>query len=229
MVIADMAKQEPAGMAKRPPPRFDEAFRARLEELVAWRRDVRRFRRGEEVPEALLERLLELACHAPSVGLSQPWRFVFVDSAERRQAIRANFVRCNEAALAAYEDDRAGLYARLKLAGLDDAPVHLAVFVDRATGQGAGLGRRTMPEMLGYSVVMAIHTLWLAARAEGLGIGWVSILDPEEAAAALDAEPDWRLVAYLCVGWPEREDTTPELEREGWEKRRPGCTFIYRR
>jgi 5,6-dimethylbenzimidazole synthase len=107
--------------------------------------------------------------------------------------------------------------------------VHLAVFVDRATGQGAGLGRRTMPEMLDYSVVMAIHTLWLAARAEGLGVGWVSILDPEAAGADLAAEPDWRLVAYLCIGWPEREETVPELEREGWETRRPGCDFIYRR
>jgi 5,6-dimethylbenzimidazole synthase len=229
MVIMEKAKQENAGMAERSPPRFDEAFRARLDELVAWRRDVRRFRRGGEVPGELLDRLLDLAGRAPSVGLSQPWRFVLVESAERRRAIRANFLHCNEAALAAYEGDRAGLYARLKLAGLDDAPVHLATFVDRATLQGAGLGRRTMPETLDYSVVMAIHTLWLAARAAGLGVGWVSILDPDEAAAALDAEPDWRLVAYLCVGWPEREDATPELEREGWETRRPGGTFVYRR
>jgi 5,6-dimethylbenzimidazole synthase len=227
MVIPGVAGQEVTGVTKSP--RFDEGFRARFEELVAWRRDVRRFRRDEGVPAELLGRLLELACHAPSVGLSQPWRFVLVDAPERRQAIRANFLRCNEAALAAYEGDRAGLYARLKLAGLDEAPVHLAVFVDRTTQQGAGLGRRTMPEMLDYSVVMAIHTLWLAARAEGLGVGWVSILDPEAAASALDAEADWRLVAYLCVGWPAAEDKVPELEREGWEARRPGCDFIYRR
>jgi 5,6-dimethylbenzimidazole synthase len=226
MVIGGGAEQEEDG---RRPPHFDEAFRARFEELVAWRRDVRRFRRDAPVADELMARLLETACRAPSVGLSQPWRFVFVDAAERRQAVRANFVRCNEAALSSYEGDRAGLYARLKLAGLDDAPVHLAVFVDRATGQGAGLGRRTMPEMLDYSVVMAIHTLWLAARAAGLGVGWVSILDPEAAGADLAAEPDWRLVAYLCVGWPEREETIPELEREGWEMRRPGCDFIYRR
>jgi 5,6-dimethylbenzimidazole synthase len=227
MVIVEVAEQEETGPMQ--PPRFDEAFRARFEELVAWRRDVRHFRRGEPVPEDTLERLIELACRAPSVGLSQPWRFVLVESAERRRAIRANFVRCNEAALASYAGERAGLYARLKLAGLDDAPVHLAVFVDRATEQGAGLGRRTMPEMLDYSVVMAVHTLWLAARAEGLGVGWVSILDPQEACAALDAAPDWRLVAYLCVGWPEHEDTTPELEREGWEKRRASGCFVQRR
>jgi 5,6-dimethylbenzimidazole synthase len=228
MVIAEVSKQEPTAMEQEPP-RFDEAFRTRLAELIAWRRDVRRFRPGDPVSEALLQRLLALACRAPSVGLSQPWRFVLVESAERRLAIRENFVRCNREALASYEGDRAGLYARLKLAGLDDAPVHLAVFVDRGTSQGAGLGRRTMPEMLDYSVVMAVHTLWLAARAEGLGVGWVSILDPAEAAAALDAESDWRLVAYLCVGWPKRDTTVPELESEGWEQRRESRAFIHHR
>ena len=162
-------------------PEFDAGFRRRLEELYRWRRDVRRFRRDPLEP-ALLDRLLALAALAPSVGNSQPWRFVKVDDPARRAAVRANFEAANRAALAAYEGERAALYARLKLAGLDAAPAHLAVFGDEATSHGCGLGRATMPETLAYSVVGAVHGLWLAARAHGVGIGWVSILDPDDCA-----------------------------------------------
>ena len=126
-----------------------------------------------------------IACLSPSVGLSEPWRFVLVEDGARRAAIRQCFEDCNAEALAIQSPDRAALYARLKLAGLDDAPCQLAIFADRSTAQGAGLGRLTMPETLDYSVVMAIHTLWLAARAEGIGMGWVSILDPARIAAIL--------------------------------------------
>ena len=136
------------------PPAFDAAFRDRLHELLAWRRDVRRFRR-DPLPEGTVERLLALACRAPSVGLSQPWRFVLVAAPARRAAIRDEFQRCNAAALAVQAPARARDYARLKLAGLDDAPCHLAIFADRATAQGHGLGRRTMPEMIEYSAVAA--------------------------------------------------------------------------
>ncbi len=148
-------------------PSFDPEFRARLRDLLVWRRDVRRFRR-DPLPAVLVERLIETAALAPSVGLSQPWRFVLVETAERRASIRADFARCNAAALATQAPERQRLYARLKLAGLDDAPCQLAVFIDAATEQGAGLGRLTMPETSEYSAVMAVHTLWLpAARAEG--------------------------------------------------------------
>ena len=163
------------GAAKRSTS-FDPAFRARLRELLIWRRDVRRFRR-DPLPGGTLESLIELACLAPSVGLSQPWRFVIVEDGAVRAAIRQNFATCNAQALAAQSGDRAGLYAQLKLAGLDEAPCHLAVFADRATTQGHGLGRHTMPEMIDYSAVTAVHTIWLAARAQGIGMGWVSILD----------------------------------------------------
>jgi len=107
----------------------------------------------------------------------------------------------------------------LKLEGLSQAPVHLAVCADETTGQGHGLGRQTMPETIRYSVVAAIQTLWLAARAEGLGVGWVSILDPDAARAVLDLPEGWTFVAYLCLGWPEEEHDDPELERHGWEQR----------
>jgi 5,6-dimethylbenzimidazole synthase len=211
-----------------PAPVFDAAFRRRLHELIAWRRDIRRFRR-DPLPEGTLERLIECACLAPSVGLSQPWRFVVLENATRRAAIRACFEACNAEALRAQAPERAALYARLKLAGLDDAPVHIAVFADRETSQGHGLGRLTMPQTIDYSVVMAIHTLWLAARAEGIGVGWVSILDPVRIESILETPSGWAFIGYLCIGYPQEEHETPVLERDGWEKRRRFCeTVLYR-
>jgi 5,6-dimethylbenzimidazole synthase len=209
-------------------PAFDAAFRSQLRLLLEWRRDVRRFRRVA-LSDGTVERLIEVAALAPSVGLSQPWRFVVVDGPARRQAIRHNFTRCNAEALAAQSTDRAAHYAQLKLAGLDEAPVHLAVFVDSATEQGHGLGRRTMPEMIDYSAVAAVHTLWLAARAEGVGMGWISILDPAEVAEALDVPAQWKLIGYFCLGYPEDETVTPDLEREAWEHRRSAEAFVLRR
>ncbi len=211
-----------------PIPGFDAAFRAQLAELLAWRRDVRRFRR-DPLPAGALSRLLEMACLAPSVGLSEPWRFVQVNDAGRRAAIRQNFERCNAAALAAQTPDRAAAYARLKLAGFDDAPVQLAVFTDRTTQQGHSLGRHTMPEMVEYSTVAAVHTLWLAARAEGIGLGWVSILDAERVAAVLDVPAEWKFIGYFCVGYPEAEDRLPALQHAGWERRRPVEEFLIER
>jgi 5,6-dimethylbenzimidazole synthase len=207
---------------------FDPAFRARLRELLVWRRDVRRFRR-DPLPGGTLEALIELACLAPSVGLSQPWRFVIVEDGARRAAIRQNFAACNAQALAAQSGDRAGLYAQLKLAGLDEAPCHLAVFADRATTQGHGLGRHTMPEMIDYSAVTAVHTIWLAARAQDIGMGWVSILDAEAVAALLDVPAEWKFIGYFCLGYPQADDTIPELEQSGWERRRLPSSVIVRR
>lgn len=207
---------------------FDAEFRQHLIELLSWRRDVRRFRR-DPLPEGLLDRLLELAALTPSVGLSQPWRFVLVEDPARRALVRADFEHANAAALTAYEGDEAQHYARLKLAGLDAAPVHIAVFADRGTEQGHGLGRHTMPEMIEYSTVMAIYTLWLVARAEGVGLGWVSILDPAEIGRILDVPPGWSFIGYLCVGYPEHEAITPELEHEGWERRRKWQSWVLRR
>ncbi len=200
-------------------PIFDAAFAAQLTTLFRWRRDVRRFR-SDPLPTGLLDDLIDTACLAPSVGLSQPWRFVTVDDPARRARVRANFLACNAAALAAQPQERAALYARLKLAGLDEAPCHLAVFADPAPAEGHGLGRATMPETTAYSAVMAVHTLWLAARAVGLGLGWVSILDPPAVKAALEVPESWTFIGYFCLGTPEDESDTPELEREGWERRR---------
>lgn len=210
------------------PPIFDADFRARLRALLEWRRDVRRFR-TTPLPADAVARLLALAQLAPSVGLSQPWRFVIVDDPARRQAVIADFETCNAEALAGYAGDRATAYAALKLAGLREAPTHVAVFADRATRQGHGLGRRTMPETVDYSAVLAVHTLWLAARAEGIGLGWVSILHPAEIARILDVPAHWRFVAYLCLGYAETEERVPELERQGWQARAAVDQAVVRR
>jgi 5,6-dimethylbenzimidazole synthase len=198
------------------PPVFDSAFRDRLAKLFAWRRDVRRFK-PDPVPSPLIEELVRLAALAPSVGNSQPWRFVSVETFAAREAVIANFTACNASALASYEGERAALYASLKLSGLREAPVHLAVFCDHATEAGSGLGRKTMPEALDYSVVAAIHTFWLSARAKNLGVGWVSIIDPAVLSRTLDVPPAWKLIAYLCVGHPLEEHLDPELERHNWQ------------
>jgi 5,6-dimethylbenzimidazole synthase len=208
-------------------PQFDPAFREQLQALFRWRRDVRRFRR-EPLPVDALPRLVETARLAPSVGLSEPWRFVTVEDPARRAAVRASFARCNAEALVGQAPEREALYARLKLAGLDDAPCQFAVFCEADPAQGHGLGRRTMPETLAYSAVMAVHTLWLAARAEGIGLGWVSILDPQAVASALETPPSWDFIGYFCLGYPELESHTPELERLGWERRRGAVEILKR-
>jgi 5,6-dimethylbenzimidazole synthase len=217
-------------MTEMPPPMpsFDEEFRAAFRELVLWRRDVRRFRR-DPVDPALIDKLLELATHAPSVGHCQPWRFVLVESDGRREMIKSSFARANVKALDNYEGEQRAQYARLKLEGLEAAPVHLAVFADEATEVGSGLGRRTMPETLHYSVVGAVQTLWLAARAEGLGLGWISILEPEVVRSALDVPESWTLVAYLCIGRPVEEHLDPELERYRWQPRLDAARIIFKR
>jgi 5,6-dimethylbenzimidazole synthase len=207
---------------------FDDEFRARLRDLMVWRRDVRRFR-TDPLPAGTVDRLIATACLAPSVGLSQPWRFVIVDSPDRRRAVRDDFAASNAAALASYADEQAARYAALKLAGLAEAPAQLAVFADRTTETGHGLGRRTMPETAEYSVVAAITAMWLAARAEGIGMGWISILDPARITAILDVPESWRLVGYFCLGFPEAEHAEPELERAGWEERRRAGSFVLRR
>lgn len=200
-----------------PAPVFDEAFARQFEELLRWRRDVRRFKR-DAVPAELIETLLAQTKLSPSVGHAQPWRWMSIAEPAQRAAVQESFSRCNADALASYEDERAALYARLKLEGLREAPVQFAVFCDHGTERGHGLGRRSMPEMLDYSVVAAITQFWLSARVQGLGVGWVSILDPGEIAGVLGVAPEWKLVAYLCVGWPEEECDVPELVRAGWER-----------
>jgi len=227
MAVRPRARSKKTAATKRTVT-FDAAFRERLRELLVWRRDVRRFVH-DPLPTGIIEELIAMACLAPSVGLSEPWRFVLVDDGARRAAIRRNFELCNAQALAAHSRQRAARYARLKLAGLEDAPCQIAVFADRATPQGHLLGRRTMPEMIDYSAVTAVHTVWLAARAHGIGMGWVSILDPQAVAAILDVPAAWKFIGYFCLGYPHSAEQIPELQRRKWERRRRPGSFIIRR
>ncbi len=197
---------------------FADDFRTQFDLLLRLRRDVRRFR-TDPVDEAVLARCLDAFRLAPSVGLSEPWRVIRVESEAARAAALKNFQTANNDALAGYSGDKAQLYSRLKLSGMQEAPVQLVVFCDESTDKGMGLGAGTMPEMRRYSVVSAITLFWLALRAEGLGLGWVSILNPDQMTRDLNVPEDWRLIGYFCVGWPERVADTPELEQVGWENR----------
>ncbi len=191
---------------------------------MRWRRDVRRFR-TDPVEAAVLNRCLAAISLAPSVGLSEPWRLIDVASPQARTAALQNFESANAQALGGYDGEKAALYAGLKLSGMRQAPVQLAIYCDRETGKGAGLGRTTMPQMLDYSVVSAVTLFWLALRAEGLGLGWVSILDPARLARDLDVPGSWSLIGYFCIGWPEMDTEQPELERVGWETRAPALVM----
>ena len=209
-------------------PDFDDDFQGKLDDLFVWRRDVRHFR-TDPISDDLIDELLDAASLAPSVGNSQPWRFVSVESETRRQSIRDIFTACNLEALQDYRGEKSKLYASLKLEGLKQAPVHLSVFVDTTTQTGSGLGRKTMPETLQYSTVLAVHTLWLAARARGIGVGWVSIIDPEQVRVVLDVPDSWELVGYLCIGYPKEEHAVPELVRQGWQGRDNEARILHKR
>ncbi|HUD30134.1 MAG TPA: 5,6-dimethylbenzimidazole synthase [Novosphingobium sp.] len=205
-------------------PRFDAAFREDLAALLAWRRDVRHFRREPIAGEVVAE-LLATAQLAPSVGNSQPWRFVRVRSGDIREDL-ARHVDDEAARAGEAMGGRRGAYSALKLHGLREAPEVIAVFCDDATEAGAGLGAATMPQTREWSVVLAIHTLWLAARARGLGLGWVSIVEAATVSAMLDVPEGWRFIALLCLGEPERCDDVPELERRGWQARLDGSAHV---
>ena len=194
------------------------AFHEDLLRLLAMRRDVRSFC-TRPLPAGTVHRLIRSACLAPSVGYSQPWRFVTVRSASTRQAVGEEFAEQNRVASERYTGEDAAEYTRLKLAGLSEAPEHLAVFCVSDPEAGRGLGRQTMPRSVEYSVVAAIQNLWLVARAEGIGVGWVSILRPQAIADLLDIPTDWTLVAYLCLGYPRTNERRPLLEQVGWQHR----------
>jgi len=211
-----------------PAPAFDAPFTESFQQLLAWRRDVRHFK-ADAVEPALLDWLLAKAALAPSVGLSQPWRFVLVQDAGLRAGVLEDFERSRAEAEAGIPVEKRGAYGRAKLEGLREAPVHLAAFTDIGTHQGHGLGVYSMPECLHYSTVMAVHTLWLAAQLRGLGMGWVSILQPRDIAARLSVPAGWELTAYLCLGYPAFESQRPELESTGWEQRRPPEGWLLRR
>ena len=208
------------------PPKFDATFVEQLDLLMRWRRDVRHFRR-DTLPEGDALRLIEAAALAPSVGNAQPWRFVRVRSAALRETL-AQHVDASSAMAADEMADpvRQEKYRALKLHGLREAPEVMAVFNDDHPPAGHSLGRATMPETLRYSTVMAIYNLWLSARAVGLGVGWVSIVDPVAVAKILEVADGWALIALLCIGYPVEPADVPELEQREWQARLPVGSYI---
>lgn len=211
------------------PPLFDAAFDDRFGQLLRWRRDVRHFV-ADPIADDDMRHLLRAAAWTPSVGNAQPWRFVRIRAAAMRETLAAHVDACSAEAAAGLADaDRQERYRALKLHGLREAPEILAVFSDDSPRAGHRLGIGTMPEMLRYSTVMAVHTLWLAARARGIGLGWVSILDPGAVTAMLDVPESWTLIALLCIGYPAEASIVPELERRGWQDREPIADRIVER
>jgi 5,6-dimethylbenzimidazole synthase len=203
-----------------PAMKFSPQEAACLQEILRWRRDIRHFR-PDPIEVEVLERLRAAMALAPSVGNARPWRVLSVKSPEKRAAVRAIFEAENRQAAATYAGEQAQAYARLKLAGLDAAPEQLAVFTLEDPEAGHGLGRRTLPITLEHSTAMAIHTLWLTARAENIGLGMVSILDPEAMQRLFSVPQSWRFSAYLCLGYAETADDTPLLHRAGWQENAP--------
>ena len=209
------------GMVKNETHEFSREERDAVYRAIAARRDVRRGFRNQPMPDDLLQRLLAAAHSAPSVGLMQPSRFIVVRDAAVRKAVHDIFEQANTEATANYEGRQREQYASLKLEGILEAPQNLCIVCDLNSARGYKLGRHTMPETALYSTVCAIQNLWLAARAEGIGVGWVSILDPQLLRTALHIPDHIVPVAYLCIGYVDGFAGEPELERCGWEKRVP--------
>src|SRR3984885_5351155 len=200
---------------------FDENERRAVYRAIRERRDVRRGFLPEPIPDELLNRLLEAAHNAPSVGMMQPWRFIVIRDFAVRQAIHEIFLDANQQARDSYEGEQQKNYAGMKLEGILEAPQNLCIVCDSQSSQGHQLGRRTMPETAIYSAVCAVQNLWLAARAEGIGVGWVSILEPGLLRSTLRIPDPITPIAYLCLGYVNACSKEPDMERAGWEKRTP--------
>jgi 5,6-dimethylbenzimidazole synthase len=198
---------------------FSETERRGVYRAIYERRDIRSHFLPDPIPPAVLGRVLDAAHHSPSVGFMQPWDFIIIEDAALRRAVHASFLEANRRATDLYTGAQRALYGGLKLEGIREAPLNLCVTCDRTRKRGAGLGRQTDPATDLYSTVCAVQTLWLAARAESLGVGWVSILDLDRLRGILAIPPHIEVVAYLCIGYVLEFPATPELETAGWETR----------
>jgi nicotinate-nucleotide--dimethylbenzimidazole phosphoribosyltransferase len=206
--------------------RFADAERAAVHRAIAERRDIRRFR-PDEVPDEVLRRVLEAAHRAPSVGLMQPWRFIVVREPATRTAIRA-LARRERLRQAERFDERARHFLDQKVEGIVEAPVGVCVCCDPGDPDAEVLGRATIPQTDVYSTACAIENLWLAARAEGLGVGWVSFYRPPDLRRVLGIPERVEPVAYLCLGWPDERPVRPGLESAGWAQRAPLDAVVMR-
>jgi 5,6-dimethylbenzimidazole synthase len=205
---------------------FSQSERSAVYRAIAERRDVRRGFVDRPLPDEVLQRLLAAAHCAPSVGFMQPSRFIVIRDRSIRAAVHNIFKDANAEAAATYQGVQGEQYAALKLEGILEAPQNICIVCDTQNERGHKLGRSSMPETAAYSTVCAVQNLWLAARAEGIGVGWVSILDPIRLRATLHIPDHILPVAYLCIGYVDQFASTPELERFGWEKRVPLETAV---
>ncbi|MFJ7067252.1 nicotinate-nucleotide--dimethylbenzimidazole phosphoribosyltransferase [Streptomyces sp. NPDC101115] len=214
---APAAGEEPRERA----PGYDEAEREAVLRVMRERRDIRNGFRPDPIPHEVLLRVLEAAHTAPSVGHSQPWDFVVIRSAETRRTMHELAQRQREAYAKSLPKGRAKQFKELKIEAILDTPVNIVVTADPTRGGRHTLGRYTQPQMAPYSSALAVENLWLAARAEGLGVGWVSFFDEREMVRALGLPDHLEVVAYLCVGYVDEFPEEPELMQAGWSKRRP--------
>lgn len=205
--------------------RFDDDDLAAVMRVIAERRDIRRFR-PDPIPDDRLRRLLEAAHQAPSVGLMQPWRFVVVRSEQTKAAMQAIAAR-ERLVQSEHFDERTRQYLDLKIEGIREAPVSICVCCDRDGGRGEVLGRHTIRDTDLYSTCLAIQNFWLAARAEGIGVGWVSFYRPDDVRALLSLPDSVVPIAWLCVGYPDERPKRPGLEAAGWERRQALDGFVF--
>jgi len=207
--------------------KFSDSEREAVYRAIFERRDVRRNFLSSPIPDDVLARLLMAAHHAGSVGFMQPWDFVVVRKDATKRKVKGLFHEANVAAATRYKGARANLYRRLKLEGIEEAPVNLCVTCSRQRGGRHVLGRSTVRDTDLYSTCCAIQNLWLAARAEGIGVGWVSILDHPALKRVLDIPKPVTILAYLCLGYVSDFSSLPDLEAAGWRARLPVDQLIH--
>jgi 5,6-dimethylbenzimidazole synthase len=206
---------------------FSASERDAVYRAISTRRDVRSQFVARPVPPKVLHRILDAAHQAPSVGFSQPWDFLVIESRSIRESVKAEFDRMNAAASKHYAGERRQLYGSLKLEGILEAPLNVCVTCDRERGGPHVLGRNSVIDADLYSTCLAVQNLWLAARAEGIGVGWVTILDYASLARLLELPPQVVPVAYLCVGYVSRFLAEPELQSAGWATRDPLASRVH--
>ena len=200
---------------------FDEHARDAVYRAIFTRRDIRSSFLARPMPDEVLARLLRAAHHAPSVGFMQPWNFIVIRDIARKARIRDLVLKARREEVRHIDEGRQSLYRSLKLEGIVEAPVNLCITCDRTRADETPLGRWHNPEMDLYSTVCAVQNLWLAARAEGIGMGWVSILAKKELRALLGIPVQVMPIAYLCLGYVPDFARKPELETKGWRQRLP--------
>jgi 5,6-dimethylbenzimidazole synthase len=217
-----------AFLAPEAPEEFSEADRQAVYAAIALRRDIRHFRADRDVDEATLERILRAGHLAPSVGLSQPWHFIVIRNGQTRARIRESFLRCRDAESARFSEQRRASYLAHKLEGILESPVNLCVAVDLRDREEAILGTTVQPSAVWASACCAVQNIWLAARVEGIGIGWVSIVEPDVIKQELGLPVGVEPVAYLCAGYPVAFRKRPMLEETAWAKPRTVLEVVHR-